>query len=83
MIADNCNMGMKHTVMCVCREADKDMVGGGYRVPKGTVLSMPPYAAQLSPHNFTDSEKFLPERWLKTTDTSEVFDPGEHSPTLS
>lgn len=65
--------------VCVSREADKDMVVGGYRVPKGTILSMPPYAAQLSPHNFTDPEKLLPGRWLKTLDTSQVFDPGEHS----
>ncbi|KAL3140970.1 hypothetical protein ABBQ32_005492 [Trebouxia sp. C0010 RCD-2024] len=57
------------------REAVKDMVVGGYRVPKGTVLSMPPYALQLSPHNFTAPEKFWPKRWLKASDLSEVFDP--------
>ena len=81
-------MNLKHTITgmyvctCVRREADKDMVVGGYRVPKGTVLSMPTYASQLSPYNFTDPEKFLPERWLKTSDTSQVTDPGEHSPTF-
>ena len=61
---------------CVRREADKDMVVGGYRVPKGTVLSMPPYASQLSPHNFTAPGKFLPGRWFKSSDTPQLFDAG-------
>lgn len=61
------------------READKDMVVGGYRVPKRTVLSMPPYALQLSPHNFIAPGKFWPGRWLKASDTSEVIDPGGHT----
>ena len=54
------------------------MVVAGYRVPKGTVLSMPAYALQLSPHNFTAPQKFWPKRWLKASDVPEVFDPGRH-----
>ena len=56
------------------------MVVGGYRVPKGTILSMPPYALQQSPHNFIDPEKFWPGRWLETTDISQVFDAGGVTP---
>ncbi|KAL3140969.1 hypothetical protein ABBQ32_005491 [Trebouxia sp. C0010 RCD-2024] len=60
--------------MGTAREAVKDMVVGGYRVPKGTVLSMPPYALQLSPHNFTAPDKFWPGRWLKASDNPEESD---------
>lgn len=70
---------MYYSVLCnACREADKDMVVGGYRVPKGTVLSLPPYCLQLSPHNFIAAEKFWPGRWLKTSNTTVMVDPGEH-----
>lgn len=62
------------------READKDMVVAGYRVPKGTVLTMPPYTLHLSPHNFTAPEQFLPARWLNASDLSQVVDPGGQQP---
>ncbi|KAK5701173.1 hypothetical protein LTR17_022829 [Elasticomyces elasticus] len=42
---------------------------GGHAVPGGVRVSVAPVAANKSPANFTNSEAFVPERWLKTDST--------------
>ena len=37
----------------------------GKIVPEGTVVYVHAMAANMSPANFMDPEKFVPERWLK------------------
>ncbi|KAL3131436.1 hypothetical protein ABBQ38_007748 [Trebouxia sp. C0009 RCD-2024] len=56
------------------RQAPRDMIVGGYRIPKGTPLIMPSIAAHLSPLNFTQPDEFLPARWLTGTDTTKTYD---------
>ena len=46
------------------READKDMVVGGYRVPKGTTLMLSPHPIHVSHANYLHPHKFWPERWV-------------------
>ena len=63
----------------VCREADKDMVVMGYRIPKGTPLILAPYPMHVSPHNYVQPHKFWPDRWM--LDTTPADDP-KHSGSL-
>ena len=65
--------------MMPCRKADKDMAIGGYRIPKGTPINMPPYVAHVAHSNFEQPYKFWPERW-KQTDNSNGADKGAHLP---
>ena len=50
-----------------CRQADKDMLIKGYRIPKGTPLMLAPHPMHVSPHNFLHPNKFWPERWVSST----------------
>lgn len=47
------------------RVTQKDMVLGGYQVPKGTKVSMLWTSSMRSERNFEQADKFLPERWLR------------------
>ena len=60
-----------------CREADKDMVVMGYRIPKGTPLILAPYPMHLSPYNYVAPQKFWPDRWMsEVTSAEHLKDPG-------
>ena len=48
----------------LCREADKDMMIMGYRIPQGTPLMLAPYPMHVSPHNYIHPHKFWPDRWF-------------------
>ncbi len=52
-----------------CREADKDMVIKGYRVPKGVTLMLSPHPMHVSSLNYLHPDKFWPERWVSDTVT--------------
>jgi len=56
-------MRVNPTVPQVIREAAADVVLGGYKIPKGTVLMMSMGGCHTSPHNYTQETKFWPERW--------------------
>ena len=62
------------------READKDMVVKGFRIPKGTALMLAPYPMHVSPHNYIEPFKFYPERWLSETveQAQNLKQSGEH-----
>jgi len=47
------------------RYFEKDITVGGFRIPKGTVVVRNGAFASMDPDNFTDPDKFLPERWLR------------------
>jgi len=47
----------------VNRETIKDLVLGGYAVPKGTLLFLSVGGMHTSSFNFTEPHKFWPERW--------------------
>ena len=57
----------QHSPRSSCREADKDMVLMGFRIPKGTPLMLSPYPMQVSPYNFLQPNTFWPDRWLSET----------------
>lgn len=38
---------------------------GGYNIPKGTLVLGSLYSTGHDPHNFTDPQKFIPDRWLR------------------
>jgi len=54
----------------------------GRWVPKGTEVSVTPWAISRDPSCFHDPEKFLPERWLdsRCTDNREAFQPFHLGP---
>lgn len=64
-----------------CRLLDRDMVVCGYRVPKGTSLSMAVWPVHHSARNFTQPERFWPERY-EHTQTNGSYTPGalQHKP---
>ncbi|CAM3673908.1 Cytochrome P450 [Paracidovorax anthurii] len=37
---------------------------GGFRIPKGTTLTISPWATHRDPRFFHDPDEFLPDRWL-------------------
>ena len=39
------------------------MVIGGYRIPKGTPINLPPYVAHVASSNFEQPYRFWPGRW--------------------
>jgi len=47
------------------RRTDKDMVLGGYEIPKGITVIRSGSSSSNDPRNFSEPEKFLPERWLR------------------
>ncbi|KAL0048837.1 hypothetical protein WJX82_000386 [Trebouxia sp. C0006] len=51
------------------READRDMVIKGYRVPKGVTLMLSPHPMHVSHDNYLHPDKFWPERWISDTVT--------------
>ncbi|DBA70409.1 TPA: hypothetical protein ACH3X2_011822 [Trebouxia sp. C0005] len=51
------------------RKVDKDMIIGGYRIPKGTPVQLPVYPMHLSPHNYVQPCKFWPERWMQQSES--------------
>ena len=46
-----------------CRQLDRDMVVGGYRLPKGTPIIFSAYLLHHGPYNYTRAEDFWPERF--------------------
>ncbi|XP_068155534.1 probable cytochrome P450 12a4, mitochondrial isoform X2 [Drosophila tropicalis] len=51
------------------RVTEKDCVLSGYRVPANTFISMIPLGSLKSDEYFPRSSEFLPERWLRNTET--------------
>ena len=50
----------------MAREVANDVVLSGYRVPKGTDVSLMPFSLIDSEEYFPRPKEFLPERWLRT-----------------
>ena len=55
--------GKLHFCCHCCRMTDRDMVIAGYRVPKGTPISLPPYCLHTDAANFDQPLRFWPQRW--------------------
>ncbi|EDW83217.1 uncharacterized protein Dwil_GK22742 [Drosophila willistoni] len=51
------------------RVTEKDCVLSGYRVPANTFVSMIPLGSLKSDEYFPRSSEFLPERWIRNTET--------------
>uniref|UniRef100_A0A8B9GBU9 Cytochrome P450 27C1 n=1 Tax=Amazona collaria TaxID=241587 RepID=A0A8B9GBU9_9PSIT len=47
------------------RVTQKDLIVGGYLIPKGTQLALCHYATSYSEENFSMANEFRPERWLR------------------
>nr|XP_023028389.1 probable cytochrome P450 12a5, mitochondrial [Leptinotarsa decemlineata] len=55
------------------RTTVKDLVLGGYQIPKGTNVTLVSICTSNSSEHFKDPEKFMPERWLRETDDEYSF----------
>ncbi|XP_011205388.2 cytochrome P450 CYP12A2 [Bactrocera dorsalis] len=58
-----------------CRVPQKDVVLSGYRVPKGTVISMIHSTLLKSEEHYARPLEYLPERWLRPSSET-VEEPG-------
>lgn len=58
-------MRLSPIVSGTARAAGKDLVIKGYRIPKGTDVAMATMLLHYDDAQFKDSNKFMPERWLK------------------
>ncbi|NXW30172.1 C27C1 protein, partial [Phaetusa simplex] len=47
------------------RVTQRDLIVGGYFIPKGTQLALCHYATSYSEENFSMANEFRPERWLR------------------
>ncbi|KAM6398271.1 cytochrome P450 27C1 isoform 3-T3 [Pluvialis apricaria] len=47
------------------RVTQKDLIVGGYLIPKGTQLALCHYTTSYSEENFSMANEFRPERWLR------------------
>uniref|UniRef100_A0A8D2JI78 Cytochrome P450 family 27 subfamily C member 1 n=1 Tax=Varanus komodoensis TaxID=61221 RepID=A0A8D2JI78_VARKO len=54
------------------RVTQKDMILGGYLIPKGTQLALCHYATSYQEDNFPLANKFQPERWLRKSNIDRV-----------
>jgi cytochrome P450 len=54
------------------RETTQDMVLGGYQIPRGTLVTYWNMLAMTDEKNFSEPEKFMPDRWLRGC-------PGQHT----
>lgn len=55
------------TVPATVREAIRDTVVAGTSIPRGSRITLCPYATNRSPHFWgATSEEFIPERWIDT-----------------
>ncbi|KAK9502256.1 hypothetical protein O3M35_011058 [Rhynocoris fuscipes] len=59
----------------ISRNLDKDTVFSGYLVPKGTLVITQNLVACRLEKNFTDAEKFLPERWIRGSEVNNKVSP--------
>ncbi|KAL0278225.1 UNVERIFIED_CONTAM: hypothetical protein PYX00_000103 [Menopon gallinae] len=57
------------------RDTVKDLVIGGYQIPKGTRLLSAHDIACKDEKNFKQADKFIPERWLKSENHSDLDSP--------
>jgi ecdysteroid 2-hydroxylase len=53
------------------RFIDRNAEIGGYSIPKGTLVLASAYSSGHDPLNFSDPQKFIPDRWLRDAN-------GEH-----
>ncbi|XP_064021813.1 cytochrome P450 27C1 isoform X2 [Pogoniulus pusillus] len=54
------------------RVTQKDLVVGGYLIPKGTQLALCHYTTSYSEENFSMANEFRPERWLRKDNLDRV-----------
>ncbi|XP_075367892.1 cytochrome P450 27C1 isoform X4 [Mycteria americana] len=54
------------------RVTQKDLIIGGYLIPKGTQLALCHYTTSYSEENFSMANEFRPERWLRKDNLDRV-----------
>ncbi|XP_066856167.1 cytochrome P450 27C1 isoform X4 [Anser cygnoides] len=54
------------------RVTQKDLIVGGYLIPKGTQLALCHYATSYNEENFPMANEFRPERWLRKDNLDRV-----------
>jgi cytochrome P450 family 12 len=62
------------------RRVMKDVVLGGYHVPKGTLVVMSAYNEMSNPKFYPEPEKFIPERWLRNDQDGACWRSKESNP---
>lgn len=58
------SMRMRPVLVGTARVLDRDVVVGGYNVPKGTYINILDFAMSSDEKNFPNADKYIPERWL-------------------
>jgi len=47
------------------RQADADVAVGGYRIPEGTIVTLPQFRLHVDPRFWDSPDEFRPERWTE------------------
>lgn len=63
---------MKPVVVSTLRKADRDIILGGYQVPKEYQIVMAHFLMSNHNDNFGRSDEFLPERFLKSDPNAQI-----------
>ncbi|NWX17687.1 C27C1 protein, partial [Aegotheles bennettii] len=77
-VAGNCNHSLKNLILLYPvlpgngRVTQKDLIIGGYLIPKGTQLALCHYTTSYSEENFSMADEFRPERWLRKDNLDRV-----------
>lgn len=61
------------------RTTGNDIVLSGYRVPKGTDVTIVTSDISKDPHHYSQPEKFIPERWLRQNENVSAECPSKSS----
>jgi len=59
------SMRLRPVLVGTARVLDRDVVVGGYNVPKGTYINILDFIMSTDEKNFPQADKYIPERWLK------------------
>ncbi|GFU07552.1 probable cytochrome P450 301a1, mitochondrial [Nephila pilipes] len=65
------SMRMNPTVQGTSRTLDKDIVLSGYRIPAETLITLNYNVSSTQEKYFKDASKYIPERWLRSSNTTE------------
>ncbi|XP_055691191.1 uncharacterized protein LOC129794464 [Lutzomyia longipalpis] len=62
------------------RGTGRDIVLRGYQIPRDTDVYMPNKAVHMNDHYFPEAESFIPERWLRSQEKHENYNPFTYLP---
>ena len=72
-----CRAGAQTCVDTCWHRAWHELLGAGYRIPKGTALATSMYAMHRDPSLWAQAEAFLPERFLPGAEAAGLAPPKD------